>query len=78
MKFVDEFRNPEAAKGLAEEVVRAAHGAVGRAAGRAAGRTLRFMEVCGGHTMAIHRFGIPYLLPDEVELLSGPGCPVCV
>ena len=36
------------------------------------------MEVCGGHTMAIQRFGIPDLLPDTVELVSGPGCPVCV
>ena len=36
------------------------------------------MEVCGGHTMAIHRFGIPSLLPVTIELLSGPGCPVCV
>jgi hydrogenase expression/formation protein HypD len=36
------------------------------------------MEVCGGHTAAIHRFGIPFLLPDNVRLISGPGCPVCV
>jgi hydrogenase expression/formation protein HypD len=37
-----------------------------------------FMEVCGGHTNAIHRFGIPSLLPDNIRLISGPGCPVCV
>ncbi len=36
------------------------------------------MEVCGGHTMSIHKFGIPSLLPDKIKLLSGPGCPVCV
>ncbi len=36
------------------------------------------MEVCGGHTMAIRKFGIPALLPPTIELLSGPGCPVCV
>jgi len=36
------------------------------------------MEVCGGHTMAIHRFGIPSLLPKGIKLISGPGCPVCV
>ncbi len=71
MKFVDEFRNPVAARELAAEIRRAA-GAL------AQGTRLRFMEVCGGHTMAIHRFGIPHLLPDAVELLSGPGCPVCV
>jgi hydrogenase expression/formation protein HypD len=39
---------------------------------------VRIMEVCGGHTMAIHRHGIPSLLPETIELLSGPGCPVCV
>ncbi len=37
-----------------------------------------FMEVCGTHTMAIHRAGIPFILPDGVRLISGPGCPVCV
>jgi hydrogenase expression/formation protein HypD len=68
MKFVDEFRDPDAARTLAERIRRAADGAP----------TMRFMEVCGGHTMAIHRFGIPHLLPDNIELLSGPGCPVCV
>jgi len=36
------------------------------------------MEVCGGHTMAIHRFGLQSLLPHNIRLLSGPGCPVCV
>lgn len=36
------------------------------------------MEVCGGHTMAIQKFGIPSLLPENIKLLSGPGCPVCV
>ncbi len=70
MKFIDEFRNAEAAKELAARIRRAAR--------RAAGKRLRLMEVCGGHTTAIHRFGIPHLLPEEIELLSGPGCPVCV
>lgn len=41
-------------------------------------KPVRFMEVCGGHTMAIHRFGLASLLPQTIELLSGPGCPVCV
>ena len=41
-------------------------------------RRIRIMEVCGGHTLAIHKFGIHRLLPDTIELLSGPGCPVCV
>lgn len=69
MKYVDEFRDPKAARELAAEI--------GRAAERLA-RPVRLMEVCGGHTMAIHRFGIPSLLPPAVRLLSGPGCPVCV
>ena len=42
------------------------------------GRKLRFMEVCGTHTVAIFRAGIRQLLPENVELVSGPGCPVCV
>lgn len=41
-------------------------------------RPVRFMEVCGGHTAAIYRFALTDLLPEEVQLLSGPGCPVCV
>ncbi len=41
-------------------------------------RSLRFMEVCGTHTVAIFRSGIRQILPDNVELVSGPGCPVCV
>jgi hydrogenase expression/formation protein HypD len=41
-------------------------------------RPLRIMEVCGSHTMAIRRFGIHTLLPQQIELISGPGCPVCV
>jgi len=69
MRFVDEFRDPRAARDLSARIRRAAD---------RAGRPLRFMEVCGGHTMAIHRFGIPELLPEGIELLSGPGCPVCV
>jgi len=42
------------------------------------GRTVRYMEVCGTHTMAIYRAGLPGLLPPNLRLLSGPGCPVCV
>ena len=39
---------------------------------------VRIMEVCGTHTMAIHRMGLPSLLPSNITMLSGPGCPVCV
>ncbi len=42
------------------------------------GRTYKLMEVCGGHTHSIYRYGIDGLLPDGVELVHGPGCPVCV
>lgn len=66
MRFVDEFRNSDLVKTLAEGIRRISK------------KPVRIMEVCGGHTMAIHRFGIPTLLPDTIELLSGPGCPVCV
>ena len=69
MRFVDEFRDARIVKVLRERI-----GAVSARLER----RVRFMEVCGGHTMAIHRFGIPGLLPEQVELLSGPGCPVCV
>ena len=43
-----------------------------------AGRHIRIMEVCGTHTVAIFRAGLRQILPPEVELVSGPGCPVCV
>src|SRR6202034_2532292 len=42
------------------------------------GRHYRFMEVCGGHTHAIYRFGLKDVLPSNIELIHGPGCPVCV
>jgi len=60
------FRDPQAARAVAEAI-----------AARST-RPVRLMEFCGGHTHAILRFGIPDLLPPTVELLSGPGCPVCV
>jgi hydrogenase expression/formation protein HypD len=70
MKYVDEFREPRAAAALRGEIA-----ALGDGLG---GRTVRIMEVCGTHTMAIARYGIRGLLPPNVELISGPGCPVCV
>jgi hydrogenase expression/formation protein HypD len=68
VKFVDEFRQPELIARTAEEVRRLADPA----------RHYRFMEVCGGHTHAIYRFGLKDLLPPNIELIHGPGCPVCV
>ncbi len=72
MRYVEGFRNPDAARALTARI--AAAGEVLAAEGRRA----RLMEVCGTHTMAIARHGIRDLLPRTVDLISGPGCPVCV
>ncbi len=66
MKYVDEFRDPAAAQRLAAQIAAVVT------------RPWTVMEVCGGQTHAIVRFGIDQLLPEGVELLHGPGCPVCV
>ncbi|MEW6750984.1 MAG: hydrogenase formation protein HypD [Candidatus Latescibacterota bacterium] len=66
MKFVDEYRDAGAARGLAEAIR------------RTVSRPWTLMEVCGGQTHAIIRFGIDQLLPPGLELVHGPGCPVCV
>ncbi len=68
MKYVDEFRDPALIRQSALEIRRLAGG----------DRHFRIMEVCGGHTHAIYRFALEDLLPDNVELIHGPGCPVCV
>jgi hydrogenase expression/formation protein HypD len=68
MKFIDEYREPELIARTAEEIRRLAD----------PNRLYRIMEVCGGHTHAIYRFGLKDLLPENIELVHGPGCPVCV
>jgi len=68
MKFVDEFREPELIRKTADEIRRLADPK----------RHYRLMEVCGGHTHAIYRFGLKDVLPENIELIHGPGCPVCV
>jgi hydrogenase expression/formation protein HypD len=68
MKYVDEFRDPALVAPAVEEIRRLAD----------VDRHFRIMEVCGGHTHAIYRFGLHQLLPPNVELVHGPGCPVCV
>ena len=73
MKYVDEFRDPEKARTLLREI-----DAVLARIPRAKKRALQIMEVCGGHTHSIFRYGIHRLLPDCVEFVHGPGCPVCV
>jgi len=73
MKYIDEFRDPEKARFLLKEI----HDLVGKI-DVCKERPLNIMEVCGGHTHAIFRYGIETMLPDEIELIHGPGCPVCV
>ncbi len=73
MQYVDEFRDPELAKALLvqirETISQWPHPLK---------RPLQIMEVCGGHTHAIFKFGLDRLLPEEIEFVHGPGCPVCV
>ncbi|MBI4382586.1 MAG: hydrogenase formation protein HypD [Nitrospinae bacterium] len=66
MKYVDEYRDAKLARGYA------------RALARAVTRPWTVMEVCGGQTHAIVKYGVDKLLPGEIELVHGPGCPVCV
>ena len=73
MKYVDEFRDPEKAKNLLHEIEKL----VARIE-VCKDRPLHIMEVCGGHTHSIFRYGIEAMLPDKIELVHGPGCPVCV
>ncbi|GAA1654970.1 hydrogenase formation protein HypD [Catellatospora bangladeshensis] len=68
MRFVDEFRDAEQARALAARI----------AARCEPGRVYKFMEVCGGHTHTIYQHGLEDYLPEQVQLVHGPGCPVCV
>jgi hydrogenase expression/formation protein HypD len=68
MRFVDEFRDPELAQMLGAQI----------AALCEPGRHYKIMEVCGGHTHTIYRYGVQDHLPESIELVHGPGCPVCV
>src|SRR5919198_141918 len=67
MKFADEFRDADLARALGQQI-----------AAEAGDRHCKIMEVCGGHTHTIFKYGIEDLLPSNVELVHGPGCPVCV
>jgi hydrogenase expression/formation protein HypD len=68
VRYVDEFRDAEKARALSAQI----------AALCAPGRRYKFMEVCGGHTHTIYKHGIEDYLPETVQLVHGPGCPVCV
>ncbi len=67
MKYVDEYRNPDLAKRISTEIARLS-----------AGKPLKLMEVCGGHTHTIYKHGVEDVLPRNIDLIHGPGCPVCV
>ena len=67
MKFADEFRDADLARSLGARIT-----------AEAGGKHWKIMEVCGGHTHTIFKYGIEDLLPSNVELVHGPGCPVCV
>lgn len=68
MKYVSEFRDPTLARHLAQKLADAVQ----------PGRPYRFMEFCGGHTHALARYGVLDLLPPQIQMIHGPGCPVCV
>ena len=67
MKYVDEYRDPELAKSISEEI-----GVLSD------GKPIKLMEVCGGHTHTIYKHGVEDVLPRNIDLVHGPGCPVCV
>ena len=66
MKYIDEYRKKDLILSVSEKLKTISK------------KEIVLMEVCGGHTMAIQRFGLPSLLPSNIRLVSGPGCPVCV
>jgi hydrogenase expression/formation protein HypD len=68
VKYLDEYRDPELARGLLAAIERSS----------SSDRAIRLMEICGTHTVAIFRSGLRQLLPSTIKLISGPGCPVCV
>ncbi|MDE1939970.1 MAG: hydrogenase formation protein HypD, partial [Alphaproteobacteria bacterium] len=68
MKHADEYRDGRLARALAARIAHEADPAA----------SYHFMEFCGGHTHAISRYGIQDLLPGNVRMIHGPGCPVCV
>lgn len=72
VKYIEEYRDPQVASGYIDTIVKQCSELAGRQ------KPVRIMEVNGSHTMAIGRYGIRAMLPDYVELISGPGCPICV
>ena len=73
MRYVEEFRDPTAAKSLLAEIEK-----VTNQIGATKDKPVHIMEICGGHTHAIFRYGLDRLTPEGIEFIHGPGCPVCV
>jgi hydrogenase expression/formation protein HypD len=73
MQYVNEFRDPEKAQVLIREIQ-----GLTEELGATSESPIRIMEVCGGHTHTIFKFGLEQILPGSIELIHGPGCPVCV
>ena len=73
MKYAEEFRDPVAAKAVLSKIA-----SVVDQIGATAQNPVRIMEICGGHTHAIFRYGLDKLTPEGIEFIHGPGCPVCV
>lgn len=76
MKYIDEFRDPIKAKKLVDEIHKLATSAA--LAEHSRSQPLQIMEFCGGHTHTLFKYGIESMLPDTIEMVHGPGCPVCV
>lgn len=73
MKYIDEFRDPQKAQAVLQQIKQ-----LSRKLNNTAENPLKIMEVCGGHTHSIFKYGLETILPDNIELVHGPGCPVCV
>lgn len=73
MKYVSEYRDPQKINGLLQEITR-----LGNQLTQGQNRPIKLMEICGGHTHAIFKYGLEDLLPATIEMIHGPGCPVCI
>ncbi len=73
MKYVTEYRDPEKIQGVLQEITR-----LGEQLTTGKDRPVKLMEICGGHTHAIFKYGLEELLPPTIEMIHGPGCPVCI
>jgi hydrogenase expression/formation protein HypD len=73
MKYISEYRDPQKIQGVLQEITR-----LGEQLTKGKDQPIKLMEVCGGHTHAIFKYGLEDLLPSTIEMIHGPGCPVCI